>query len=129
MPWINWMIKVLPVSRVKEILQRKEQRKARLQASLDSIVNQLKGIGALKIILFGSLARGEVDINSDLDLLVLMPSTKTGKEWMNIIYDTIERRIASNIMVYNQKEFHDKLPTSSFLQNISKGKVVYEKVA
>jgi len=123
------MIKVLPVSRVKEILQRKEQRKARLQASLDSIVNQLKGIGALKIILFGSLARGEVDINSDLDLLVLMPSTKTGKEWMNIIYDTIERRIASNIMVYNQKEFHDKLPTSSFLQNISKGKVVYEKVA
>jgi len=123
------MIKVLPVSRVKEILQRKEQRKARLQASLDSIVNQLKGIGALKIILFGSLARGEVDINSDLDLLVLMPSTKTGKEWMDIIYDTIERRIASNIMVYNQKEFHDKLPTSSFLQNISKGKVVYEKVA
>jgi predicted nucleotidyltransferase len=115
--------------RLKEILQKKEERKAKLQASLNSIVTQLKGIGALKIILFGSLAKDEVDVRSDLDLFVLMPPDRTGKEWMNLIYEKIERRIASDIIVYNQKEFREKLPTSSFLQNILKGKVIYEKTA
>ncbi len=113
--------------KLKEILQRKNERKARLQASLDSIVTQLKSLGALKVILFGSFARGDVDVNSDLDLLVLMPSTKTGKEWMDTIYEKIERKVASDIIVYNQKEFYERLPTSNFLQNILKGKVVYEK--
>lgn len=71
--------------KLKEILQKKEERKAKLQASLNSIVTQLKGIGALKIILFGSLARDDIDVRSDLDLFVLMPSNRTGKEWMNLI--------------------------------------------
>lgn len=115
--------------KLKEILQRKEERKTRLKTAQDSIVNQLKTIGAIKVILFGSLANDSVDVSSDLDLFVLMPSTKTGKEWMDMIYEKIERKIASDIIVYNQKEFHEKLPTSSFLQNILKGKVVYEKTA
>lgn len=117
------------MSKLKEILQRKERRKAKLQSALDTIVSQLKGIGAMKVILFGSLANDSVDVSSDLDLFVLMPSTKTGKEWMDMIYEKIERKIASDIIVYNQKEFHEKLPTSSFLQNILKGKVVYEKTS
>jgi len=103
-----------------EFLQRKNERKARLQASLDSIVSQLKSLRALKVILFGSFAKGDVDVNSDLDLLVLMPSTRTGTEWMDTIYEKIERKVASDIIVYNQEELHEKLPTSSFLQNILK---------
>lgn len=113
--------------RLSDIIQRKNERKARLQESLDHIVNQLKSLGTLKIIVFGSFAEGKVDVNSDLDLFVLMPSTKTGKEWMDIIYNTIERRVASDIIVYNDKEFRERLPTSGFLQNVVKGKVVYEK--
>lgn len=117
------------MSKLKEIMQRKNERKAKLQASMDSIVSQLKSLGALKVILFGSLAKGDVDVNSDLDLLVLMPSNRTGKEWMDTIYEKIERKVASDIIVYNQKEFYEMLPTSSFLQNILKGMVVYEKTA
>lgn len=118
------------MSRLKEILQRKSERKARLQVSLDSIINQLKNIGALEVILFGSLAKGDVDVYSDLDLLVIMPSIRTGKEWMHLIYEKVERGIASDIIVYNQKEFHEELPTSSFLQNIiNSGRVVYEKTS
>lgn len=97
---------------------------------MDSIVSQLRNIGASKIILFGSLAKGDVDVNSDLDLLVIMPTTKTGKGWMNLIYENVERKIASDIIVYNREEFEEKLPTSSFLRNIVKsGRVVYEKTS
>jgi predicted nucleotidyltransferase len=116
------------VSRIKEILKKKNERKARLQASLESIVSQLQRMGALKIILFGSFAEGEVDVYSDLDLFIVMPSTRTGKEWLNIVYKNVERNVASDILVYNQKEFYKKLPKSSFLQNVfDNGKVVYEK--
>lgn len=47
---------------------------------LFNILEELKKLGALKIILFGSLIHGDVDVNSDLDLLVIMPNTKSGKE-------------------------------------------------
>jgi predicted nucleotidyltransferase len=110
-----------------EILLIKKDRKARLQEALESLVSQLKNLGALKVIVLGSLARDKVDVNSDLDLFVLMPSTRTGKEWMNIIYDTIDRSVASDIIVFNDNEFREKLPASAFLQNVVTGKVVYEK--
>ncbi|MBW1729169.1 MAG: nucleotidyltransferase domain-containing protein, partial [Deltaproteobacteria bacterium] len=113
----------------REILQKKDERKVKLQTSLDLIINQLKNLGVLKIIIFGSFAKGDVDVNSDLDLFVLMPSPRTGKEWMDIIYEKIDRKVASDIIVFNEEELKEKLPSSSFLQSITKGKVVYEKTA
>jgi len=93
------------------------------------IVEQLKDLGATKIILFGSLARGDVDVNSDVDLFVLMPSSRTGKEWMNFIYERVERKVASKIVVFNQEEFEGKASTSSFLRNVLNGRIIYEKAA
>jgi uncharacterized protein len=47
------------------------QDKARLEQELSRLVAQLKAMDAKKIILFGSLARGELSLFSDIDLLVL----------------------------------------------------------
>lgn len=115
--------------KIKDILRRKEERKRKLQESLSSLVQSLKELGAEKVILFGSLARGEVDVNSDIDLFVIMPSFKSGKEWMNLIYEKIERGVAATIIAYNQDELSKNLPSSRFLQNILNGKVLYEKAA
>ncbi len=116
------------MSRLQAILDRKNQRRTRLESALNSIVNQLRKIGSLKIVLFGSLATREVDVNSDLDLLVIMPETKDGREWSRLIYDKVERGVASDIIVFNKAEFERELPTNSFLrQIIESGKVVYEK--
>ncbi len=116
------------MSRVQEILLRKQARETKLGVCLTHITEQLRDLGALKVILFGSLARGDVDIDSDLDLFAIMPSNMSGKEWMDIVYDQVERGIASDIIVYNQDEFEKRLPESSFLQDImTSGRVVYEK--
>jgi predicted nucleotidyltransferase len=118
------------MSRLREILQKKDQRKLRLQSALRSIVSQLRNLGALRILLFGSLASEEVDVNSDIDLLVIMPETKSGKEWSRIIYDQVERGVASDIIVFNRREFQKELPMNTFLTGIvDSGKVVYEKTA
>ena len=115
------------MSKIKEIYRKKEERRTKLQRSLHSIVERLKDMRAQKIILFGSLAGGDVDVNSDLDLFVLMPPAKTGKEWTDIIYSTIDKKVASHIIVFNEEEFHKELPISCFLENVLKGKVLYEK--
>ena len=117
------------MSKIKDILKKKQERRNRLPASQDLIVNQLKAMGVLKIILFGSLAGEEVDVNSDLDLFLLMPSAKSGKDWMDIIYGSVERKVASDTIVFNEDEFQEALPSNNLLQNILKGRVLYEKAA
>lgn len=118
----------LLVSRLEHILSRKKRREEKLRAALGSIVDQLRALGALKIVLFGSLARAEVDVGSDLDLLVIMPATRTGEEWTRLVYERLERGVAADIIVYNESEFHAKLPGSSFLREIlSTGSVVHEQ--
>ena len=97
-------------------------------SSMESITKQLVDLGALKIILFGSLASGNIDVSSDLDLLVIMPSTQSGKQWMKDIYENTKRRIAADIIVYNQTEFEIERQHSHFLRNIlDSGRVIYEK--
>ena len=114
--------------RLKEILQRKMEREEKLRSSMESITEQLIELGALKVVLFGSLATGNVDVYSDLDLFVIMPSTKSGKEWMKFVYENVERGIDTDMIVYNQKELEEKLPVSSFLRSVlDSGRVVYEK--
>ena len=114
---------------VKEILKRKKEREVLLEVSLKDILRQICELGALKVYHFGSSARGEVDTHSDLDLLIVMPATKSGKEWMKLLYGTVEKKVASDMLVYNQKEFERDLSSSRFLQNVIKGgKVVYEKI-
>ncbi|MGA8848874.1 MAG: nucleotidyltransferase domain-containing protein [Dehalococcoidia bacterium] len=116
------------MSKLKEILQRKKEREEKLKSSLDSVTRQLSDLGALKIILFGSLAEEDVDVFSDLDLLVIMPPEKSGKEWMRLAYENVDRGIASDIIIYNQKELQENLARSSFLRGIlDSGRIVYEK--
>ena len=57
-------------------------------------------------------------MDSDDDLFVVMPSTKTGKEWMNNVYEKLEWDIACDIIIYNEKEFEKELLINSFLSEI-----------
>ncbi len=116
------------MQRLKEISEKISNRKIKLRKSLDSIIRQLKDFGAIKVYLFGSFARDEIDVNSDIDLLAIMPSNKTGKEWLSFIYSNIKRDIASDIIVFNDNEFRNQLSSNSFLKNIiNSGRLVYEK--
>jgi len=107
------------------VVQRKRRRRERLEAALSSLVSQLKDLGAVKVILFGSAARGEVDVDSDLDLLVLMPGTKSGREWRNLVYEKTSRDVAADMLVYTVDEWEREKPVSTILQTIAReGRVV-----
>ncbi len=116
------------VSRLKEILHKKRQREERLESALQSVTARLRDLGALKVVVFGSLAHRDVDAFSDLDLLVVMPPEKSGREWSRTIYESMDLGIASDLIIYNEKELEENLATSSFLRGIlDSGRTVYEK--
>jgi len=112
---------------LEELRSQKEKRKEMLHQGLKDIVQQLKEMGVIKIILFGSLAHGKVGRRSDLDLLVIMPATKSGKEWMKEIYENVERSVDCNILAYTEEELDENIPISRFLRHVLKtGKIIYD---
>jgi predicted nucleotidyltransferase len=116
---------MVDIASIKKLqLERKEQ----LQNALEHLLDQLKELKVLKVVLFGSLNEDNIDINSDIDLLIIMPNSKSTKEWTNLIYENIERNVASDLVIYNLNDFEEMLPKSSFLQHIvDTGKILYEK--
>jgi len=106
----------------------KMARESLLERELRKISRQLRAMGALKIIVFGSFAEGDVRRSSDLDLLVVMPSQMSGKEWMGKIYQEVDREVDSDILAFTAEELENALPVSRFLRHaLATGKVIYEK--
>lgn len=109
-------------------MAKKKVREEKPQDALKRITTQLRKWGALKIVLFGSLACGIVDSQSNLDLLAITSSSQTSKARMDQIYQHVERKVATDIVIYSQDDFEKMLPESSFLQEIlQSGRIVYEK--
>jgi len=113
---------------LRDIKRRIAERREKLGCAVEVILPQLADMGALKVVLFGSLAEEQVDSSSDLDLLVIMPDRLPGKDWVNMIYSTVDRPVATDFLVFNQSELSAALPANSLLREILRsGRIVYER--
>ena len=113
---------------LEKIRIRKEMRRRALEDNLEKIKKQLQDMGALRIILFGSYAQGHTRSWSDLDIISVMPSTRTGKEWMRKVYNEIDRDVACDILAYTEDELEKTIPVSRFLRHaLNTGRVIYER--
>ncbi len=101
--------------------------KKRLHKELKSILKQLKKFGIKKAILFGSLARGEVGITSDIDLIVILESNIPFHKRLKELYKEIDYHEPLDLLAYTPAELERTLEVSSFLRHaLKEGKVVYE---
>ncbi len=111
--------------RQKILKKKKEAVNEFLQILLSNPFNFKKNV--FKVILFGSLAYGDWDKDSDIDLLVF--SKKKDKKMedflSNAAYDILlKRRELIEPLVYKTKDY--KSPSSSFLiEAIKDGKELY----
>jgi predicted nucleotidyltransferase len=115
-------------SALSALRSRKEERRRLLESELEKISRCLQEMGAKKIIVFGSMAKGRIRSSSDLDLLTIMPAQMTGKQWMGKIYEEIDRQVDSDILAFTEEELERALPVSRFLRHaLATGKVIYEE--
>ena len=83
-----------------------------------------------KIILFGSYAYGKPDVNSDVDLLVVMDSDETITQRMRRVAEVAEVRfLPMDILVRTPAEIEDRLQKGDFFiaEILEKGKVLFQR--
>jgi predicted nucleotidyltransferase len=107
-----------------------EQRKKLLQEEVDRIGEGLKrDYEPERVILFGSLAAGEIHEWSDIDLCIVKKTTKRPLDRILEVSRFIQARIGIDLFVYTPEEFEALVQEKfSFVSDIAeKGKVLYEK--
>lgn len=107
-----------------------EQRRKLLEEELGRIVELLtRYYEPEKIILFGSLAEGDIQEWSDIDLLIVKKTTKRPLDRILEASRLIRPTIGIDLFVYTPDEFASLMQEKfSFLTAIAqKGKVLYEK--
>ena len=115
---------------IGEIERKKNERKDLLQSSLERLLPHLERMGAVKVVVFGSLVDGNVHSGSDLDLLVVMPQGRSGREWSRLIHAEVDRAVASDIIVFNVAELEEEVRVNVLLRQILEyGRSVLEKDA
>lgn len=103
------------------------QDRERLEKEIQRLVEQLKDLGAVKVILFGSLARGQISLFSDIDLLVLFEDGRSSRELTKWVYRKLQASEAIDVLAYNQRSF-ETMQHRAFIRHIlNEGRVLYER--
>lgn len=91
-----------------------------------------EAVHPLKIILFGSAARGEMTANSDLDVLVIMPDGSHRRKTAQTIYTSLMGLgFAKDIIVGTQSDIHQYAadPYHVYKQALHEGKEIFNAAA
>lgn len=83
----------------------------------------------LKVILFGSAARGQADEGSDLDLLVILEEMRgRPAEMVRLLRALRPLRVPVDVLVYSHDEVEEwgHLPGTVLYEALTEGKVLYE---
>lgn len=101
------------------------QDHARLEAETWRPVEQLKALGAVQVILFGSLASGRISLFSDIDLLVLFDRQQPARDLTRWVYQNIQTGEAVDILAYDRQTFRRVRQHPFFRHILREGKVLY----
>ena len=108
--------------------QKRKEHHRSLETTFERILNQVSEIPEiLKVISFGSYARGMRDLFTDLDLIVIMETEKEFVQRTADLYQLLQSDVDLDLLVYTPEEFK-KMREGSFLRKaLQNGQVIYEK--
>jgi predicted nucleotidyltransferase len=98
---------------------------AELNAELERILTRLKMDPSVrKVLLFGSLARGDARDHSDIDLIVVKDTQMRFLDRLDEFYD--DAREAMDVLVYTPQEFEEMKHRPFIKMALKEGKMLYE---
>ncbi len=105
----------------------RDEREKKLHRELQRITEQLKSVGVQRIILFGSLAHGQVGLTTDIDLIVVYNTDKRFLDRLEELYAAAQPQMALDILAYTPEEFERLRQERPFIRDaVATGKVLYE---
>jgi len=104
--------------------------KSQFDKEIHNIVNQLIRLyKPEKVILFGSLAQGQIHQGTDIDLFIIKSDVpELGVDRIRQLDELIKYKLATDFIVYRPQEFEHRLKSGDpFVKSIlEQGKVLYE---
>ena len=99
-----------------------------MQEKLNKLLQALQGYHPQRIILFGSVARGEADADSDLDVLVIKDTTDPFVHRLETMAEPCPHGVHADILVYTPDELRQMVDDGNpfILQALREGRTVYE---
>ncbi len=105
---------------------KRAQRRRQLEQELTRMLPILKARGVHKVILFGSAAQGKLRLTSDLDLLVVMETSKRFLDRLDEMYRLLDPHIATDVLVYTPDEFARLKKINPLVRRaVAEGRVLY----
>jgi predicted nucleotidyltransferase len=99
-----------------------------MQEKLNKLLKALQSYHPQRIILFGSVARGEADADSDLDMLVVKDTTEPFVHRLEAMAELCPLGVHADILVYTPHELRQMIDDGNpfILTALREGKIVYE---
>jgi predicted nucleotidyltransferase len=105
-----------------------EEQTMDIEELKNKIISTFEPFNPEKIILFGSLARGDWDKVSDIDIIVIYETGKAFLDRMKELYLSWNIPKAVDILAYTPGEFEKMMKESSFVaEAVKEGEVLYER--
>ncbi len=108
-----------------------QERRPRIERELARIVGALRRLGAGRVVLFGSHARGDFNEASDIDLLVILDTKQRMIERIERVLEAIDSEFTVEPLVYTPDEFERlKANCAALIETVEReGRVLYERSA
>jgi len=97
-----------------------------LQEETQRLTAAAAALGVRRVILFGSLARREGGLTSDLDLLIVWDTPLSFLERTVELYRRLKPCVAADLLVYTPAEMERMAHTPLVRRALAEGKVLYE---
>lgn len=110
------------------LLEKRRKYVEELEKSVERVREVLAGLPEVeRVILFGSYARGQRDLLTDLDVLVVMRTHLPFLERQKFLYQRLALSVDADILCYTPEEF-EALKDSPFWRTaLREGVLLYEK--
>ncbi|MEA3396277.1 MAG: nucleotidyltransferase domain-containing protein [Chloroflexota bacterium] len=109
----------------EQLLQRRRTHIVTLQQELARLVKESVALGVQRIVLFGSMAREEAGLFSDLDLLIVWDTPLSFLERTVALYRALQPQVAVDLLVYTPAEMI-RMKNRPFIHHVlEQGEVLY----
>jgi len=117
----------MSVQRGRPASRTASDREELLRAELERIAAILSSRqDVVRVLVFGSVARGRVHRQSDLDLIIVQRTSKRFLDRLDEMYRLLLPRVACDILVYSPEEFARMQKESSFVARaVREGRVIH----
>lgn len=113
-------------SDIRRILhQRRGRHRRDLLAEVKRLTTEAVALGAQRVVLFGSLTRGDPRLSSDIDLLIVWDTKLNYLERTVELYRRLQPRMAVDMLVYTPEEMTYMAHSPLVKRALREGRTLY----